>query len=157
MKQRQNTPTVEPPADTDRLAGELERRMAGLWAAVLRPSFQELSRTATSVLARLRDGGPQRITALAAAEAVAQPTMTTLVQRLERGGLVQRRADAADGRAVLVAVTDDGLHALRRFRERRTAELGARLAALDAADRAALEAALPALDRLIATREDTRR
>jgi DNA-binding MarR family transcriptional regulator len=144
-------------ADTAHLATELERRLAGLWSAVLRPSSQELSRTATSVLARLRDGGPQRITDLAGAEAVAQPTMTTLVKRLERTGLVDRRADAADGRAVLIAVTDEGLAALARYRERRTAVLGARLEALDAADRAALEAALPALDRLIATREDHRR
>jgi DNA-binding MarR family transcriptional regulator len=142
--------------DTAHLATELEHRLAGLWAVVLRPSSQDMSRTATSVLARLRDGGPHRITDLAGAEAVAQPTMTTLVKRLERTGLVERRPDAADGRAVLVAVTEEGLAALQRYRERRTAVLGARLDVLDAADRAALEAALPALDRLIATREDHR-
>src|ERR687886_1973406 len=102
--------------DSRHLATELERRLAGLWWAVLRPASRELSRTATSVLARLRDGGPQRITDLAGAEAVAQPTMTTLVKRLERAGLVDRRADAADGRAVLVAVTDEGLAALARYR-----------------------------------------
>ena len=78
--------------DSRHLATELERRLAGLWWAVLRPSSEELSRTATSVLARLRDGGPQRITDLAGAEAVAQPTMTTLVGRLERLGLVERGA-----------------------------------------------------------------
>src|ERR671927_6637 len=92
--------------DTARLATELERRLARLWSAVLRPSSQELSRTATSVLARLRDGGPQR------------------------GGLVERRPDAADAGAVLVAVTEEGRAALARPRERRTAVLGARLEGL---------------------------
>ena len=41
------------------------------------------------------DTGPRRITDLAEAEAVAQPTITTLVGRLERDGLVRRAPDPA--------------------------------------------------------------
>src|SRR3954462_14106327 len=76
---------------TEALAIELERGLARVWAQVLRSSFRELSRTATSVLGLLRDTGPRRVTDLAATEAVAQPTMTALVGRLERLGLVARR------------------------------------------------------------------
>src|SRR5919197_3141058 len=105
------------------LAVELERRLARVWAHVMRSSFRELSRTATSVLALLRDTGARRVTDLAAAEAVAQPTMTTLVGRLERQGLVTRGPDPSDARAVLVALTDDGREALRRLGSRRAAIL----------------------------------
>ena len=108
-----------------------------------------LSITALSVLRRLADDGPRRITELAAAESVAQPTMTTLVSRLEARGLARRDADPADRRAVLAAVTDRGREQLAAVRAARAALLDERLAALDARDREALAAALPALDRLL--------
>src|SRR4051812_25567222 len=130
------------------LALDLERHLARVWSAVLRSTFRELSRTATSVLALLRDAGARRITELATAEGVAQPTMTALVTRLERQGLVARRPNPSDARAVLVELTDDGRDALARQREERAALLAERLAALDEADRDALRAALPALDNL---------
>ena len=130
------------------LATELEARIAAVFRLLLRRSYRELSRTATSVLATLRDTGSRRVTDLAATESVAQPTMTTLVVRLERDGLVERGSDPDDGRAVLVSITDDGLASLRRFSAARAEVLGARLASLDAADREAIAAALPALDRL---------
>jgi DNA-binding MarR family transcriptional regulator len=136
---------------TQELAVELERRLARVWAHVLRTSFRELSRTSTSVLALLRDTGPRRVTELAAAEAVAQPTMTTLVGRLERQGLVERRPDPSDARAVLVALTDAGRDELARQGRDRAAVLSARLASLSPDDRAALQAALPALARLAET------
>lgn len=130
------------------LAVALEAHIAAVFRLLLRRSYRELSRTATSVLASLRDTGPRRVTELAAAESVAQPTMTTLVVRLERDGLVQRGSDAADRRAVLVTITHEGLATLRRYGDARAEVLGARLGTLDAADREAIAAALPALDRL---------
>jgi DNA-binding MarR family transcriptional regulator len=130
------------------LATELEARIAAVFRLILRRSYRELSRTATSVLATLRDTGPRRVTDLAATESVAQPTMTTLVVRLERDGLVERGSDAADRRAVLVSITTEGLATLRNLSAARAKVLGARLETLDAADREAIAAALPALDRL---------
>jgi DNA-binding MarR family transcriptional regulator len=135
--------------ESEDLATELDRRLAQLWRLLARGGQGQLSRTATSVLATLRDAGPQRVTALAAAEAVAQPTMTTLVGRLERDGLVVRGADADDARAVRVSLTADGAERLEVRRAGRTAVLADRLAGLDAGERAALERALPALDKLI--------
>ena len=52
--------------------------------------------------------GPTRLTTLAAKEGVGQPSMTQLIQRLERQDLVTRLADPEDGRAALVAITDAG-------------------------------------------------
>ena len=130
------------------LASELDAHLIALWKAVGRVQRHELSRTAGSVLASLRDGGPQRITALAASEAVAQPTMTTLVGRLERDGLVARGGDPDDARAVLVSLTPEGLMRLKRIREARAAAIDARLAELDPDEREALAAAMPALEKL---------
>ena len=48
---------------------------------------------------------PIRLTALAAKEGVSQPSMTQLIQRLERLGLVTRLADPDDGRAALIGIT----------------------------------------------------
>jgi DNA-binding MarR family transcriptional regulator len=134
------------------LASALDRRLAALWRTLGRGGPGGLSRTATSVLANLHHAGPQRITDLAAAEAVAQPTMTSLVTRLERAGLVQRGPDPDDARAVRVALTEDGAHRLQSIRADRSALIAERLAALGPDQRAALEAALPALDSLISGR-----
>jgi DNA-binding MarR family transcriptional regulator len=136
-------------AGSDRLAGALDERLAAVWRYLMRGSTQRLSRTSTSVLALLRDRGPQRITALAVTERVAQPSMTALVARLERDGYVTRSADPADGRAALIELTDAGRDVLARLRSERAALLDEQLAGLGDDDRARLEAALPALDALI--------
>ena len=130
------------------LASELDAHLIAVWKAVGRVQRHDLSRTSASVLAALRDAGPQRITALAASEAVAQPTMTTLVGRLERDGLVTRESDPGDARAVLVTLTPEGLMRLKRIREARAATIEARLRELDPDEREALAAALPALEKL---------
>jgi DNA-binding MarR family transcriptional regulator len=137
-------------ADPD-LVTALDARLAALLRWLGRAGYGGLSRTAASVLANLRDTGPRRVTDLAAAEAVAQPSMTSLIGRLERGGLVRRGPDADDARVVRVALTDAGAERLRTIREARRTQLEARLAALDPEERAALAAALPALDSLIAS------
>ena len=130
------------------LAAELDARLIALWRTVGRFGRQDLSRTSASVLAALRDGGPQRVTTLALAESIAQPSMTTLLSRLERDGLVERGSDPADARAVLVTITAEGLERLMRIRDARAAAIEARLAELDPADRDAIAAAIPALAKL---------
>jgi DNA-binding MarR family transcriptional regulator len=130
------------------LADDLDAELAVLWRGLGRAVPGELSRTAASVLATLRDAGPQRITALAAAEAVAQPSMTALVGRLERDGLAERIDDPTDARAVLARVTDRGRERLEARRAARTARLQERLVALDPDERGALAAALPVLRKL---------
>jgi DNA-binding MarR family transcriptional regulator len=132
----------------DTLIDDLEVNLVRLAHSLLRGAKPELSRTSTSVLAFLRDDGPQRITALAAREAVAQPSMTSLVSRLERDGLVERREDPADGRVVLVAITGEGKRVLTDRRRARAAALAERLDRLDADERRALEDAVPALQKL---------
>jgi DNA-binding MarR family transcriptional regulator len=133
----------------ENLADELDTRLTALWHVLGRRGKRELSRTATSVLATLRDTGPRRITELAEREAVAQPTVTSLVGRLERDGHVERRQDPEDARAVLVHLTPSGLERLNEMRAAREALLQARLQTLTDGERELLAAALPVLDKLM--------
>lgn len=75
-------------------------------------------------------GGPLGIGALAAAEGVSAPTMTRLVDGLERDGLVRRGPDPSDARGVLVRATPKGSRILTAGRRRRVQALTAGLAAL---------------------------
>jgi DNA-binding MarR family transcriptional regulator len=74
--------------------------------------------------------GPIGIGALAAAEGVAAPTMTRLIDGLERAGLVQRRRDPADARGVLVEATATGRRILTKGRHQRVRTLAEGLATL---------------------------
>jgi DNA-binding MarR family transcriptional regulator len=131
------------------LAAELESRIVGLWTSLTREVPGGLSRTAASVLGVLRREGPQRVTALAGREHVAQPSMSVLVQRLEKRGLVERRDDPADRRACRVAITEAGEDVLRQRAGERAAWLRARLERLGEAERDALQRALSHLDKLL--------
>ena len=69
-------------AKTSQLATQLDRRVARP-TQLLRASVRSRSGVAALLtLRRLDDHGPLRVTDLAAAELVAQPTMTGIVRRL---------------------------------------------------------------------------
>lgn len=104
-----------------------------------------ISRAAASTLGILAREGPQRITVLAEREAVSQPAMTNLVQRLEGHGLVSRASDPADARATLISVTPDGVATLQERRRLVDADVATTFERLSPDDRAAIVAALPAL------------
>jgi len=82
--------------------------------------------------------GPLAIGALAAAEGVAAPTMTRLVDGLEHDGFVRRRRDPADARGVLVEATPAGKRILTPGRAQRVQTLAAGLAALSDDELAAI-------------------
>jgi DNA-binding MarR family transcriptional regulator len=112
-----------------------------------------LSPTASLALDTLDREGPNRVTALAAAAGISQPSMTELAQRLERQGLVTRIDDPGDGRAALVCLTDAGRALLDdrgRYRRDRLTKL---LTALSPQDEAtltlAMHVALPIIRELI--------
>lgn len=102
-----------------------------------------------SALSVLVFAGPRTLGELAAAEQVKPPTMTRLVQALEREGLVRRSADPGDGRVVRLRATPRGESILRQGRARRVAALAVPLAALPPADRARLASAADILARVV--------
>lgn len=95
-----------------------------------------------------------RVTQLAQAEGVSQPSMTQLLERLANAGLVERKTPEHDRRSVYVHLTEDGLERLKQRRRDRAAQLDTYLDALSADDQAAIVAATAALERLTAIMGD---
>jgi DNA-binding MarR family transcriptional regulator len=108
-------------------------------------TLRQISISAMSALSTLDSSGPCRLTELAGHEGISQPSMTAMVSRLERLGLVERQRDPSDGRIVLVAITSAGRDMLRRRRAGRVAFLSSLMGALDPAEQRALADAAAAL------------
>lgn len=96
-------------------------------------------------------GKPLTLGELARAEQVQPPTITRLVQDMEREGLVRVVPDPDDRRIKRVEPTARGRRLLMEGRERRLRRIAAAVAALTAADRDLLQRTLPLLTRLAET------
>jgi DNA-binding MarR family transcriptional regulator len=134
------------------IAISLVRRTA--LRAVRHAWAQEPLPPAQSELLRLAASRPGITVADAAQELRLAPnTVSTLVGKLTRAGLLTRSPGAQDARTALLSVTSSARKRLAQWRDLR-ADLAERaLAQLPAADRRALAAALPALLRLAAEME----
>jgi DNA-binding MarR family transcriptional regulator len=86
---------------------------------------------------------------LAAEEDISPPALSGHVDRLEAAGLVERTRTSADRRRVGLRLTEKGSQLLRRVRARRTTWLAGRMRSLTPDELDAIEAALPALHRLL--------
>ena len=126
----------------------LPQRSGLLGRTLWRQSRRSLPRGMASALASL-GGGARTISQLAELEGVAQPTMTRMVVRLENEGLVARQRSPADGRVVLVALTDAGATELRALRHRYREVLEERLASLSDDELFRLREATDALQDLV--------
>jgi DNA-binding MarR family transcriptional regulator len=102
----------------------------------------------SSALSVLVFGGPRSLGELAAAEGVKPPSMTRVVQELEAEGLVRRRINDRDRRAVRLEATAKADRILKQGRARRAALLAEWLAELDDRAFAKVEAVLPVLEEL---------
>lgn len=120
-----------------------------LVVTLVRRRRPELSLTASSLLWRLDHSGPRRLGELAAAERVAQPSMSAIVAHLESLGLVSRNSDPSDGRAVIVGLAPAGRRYLRKRRSDAAESYRQLVSQLAPGERAALEAAAPALSHLL--------
>ncbi|MFS0715343.1 MarR family transcriptional regulator [Microbacterium sp. 2P01SA-2] len=100
-------------------------------------------------LAALDELGPTRVSDLAEWQRVSQPTMTTLVRRMEQEGLVGRMPDPEDGRASLVSITDEGRLQFEAFRSQALDVTRPAWERLSAADRSTLGRAAELLAALL--------
>lgn len=142
-------------AAIDEIAAHLVPRVSQLMRLLLHSSSRTLTRAEGGLLSTLT-AGPRRITELAATEVLAQPTVTQLVDRLQRRGLVDRARDPGDGRVVLVTVTDAGRAALEQMRDEYRAVLRAAADDLPDTDLTALVTATHALAHLIDAVQESR-
>jgi DNA-binding MarR family transcriptional regulator len=104
-----------------------------------------LARSSWDVLASLRRAGPpfeRSPTELYRGLMRTSGTMTNRLRRLEQAGLIERAADAADGRSVLVRLTARGLALVDEIAPLHMANERALLAGLDPRELEALEGTL---------------
>jgi DNA-binding MarR family transcriptional regulator len=133
----------------DQVATTLLGRAARLTRLMMRSgAHHEVSRTEAGVLSTLREGS-HRITDLATTEALAQPTVTQLVDKLQSRGLVTRARSGDDGRVVLVEITDAGRKKLQEVRAEIRANMRAAVADLPDAELTELAHAADTLGGLI--------
>ena len=140
--------TVARAEAVEQVAGQLLPRASLVVRLLLRLSNVEVTRAEAGLLSGLLDG-PQRITEIAATQALAQPTVTQLVARLEDRGLVARNRHPDDGRVVLVTITDAGRALVEAFREEYRTFLRDHLAQRDDDEVRALAAATDLLQEIV--------
>ncbi|GAA1417142.1 MarR family transcriptional regulator [Streptomyces thermospinosisporus] len=125
----------------------LLRRARANQGEMAREVHPDLESSAYGLLVRLDECGRQRATELAAYIGVGKATMSRQLRALEELGLVAREPDPADGRAWLVALTQEGQDRVRRVREARRARYAGRLADWDPQEVAELARLLGELNR----------
>ncbi|GAB1646481.1 MarR family winged helix-turn-helix transcriptional regulator [Krasilnikovia sp. MM14-A1259] len=101
---------------------------------LLATELADLDLTASEInaLGNLADGASRTVSELGAAIGTRPATLTGILDRLERRGLITRAARPGDRRAVLITLTDDGVrtaaqirHTLRTVEQRALAGLPA--------------------------------
>src|SRR3954451_21673174 len=109
------------------------------------PSVRRFNFSTLSVLHTLSRKGPLRLTELTATEQLSQPAITSLVAKLARDGLVDRRPDPRDGRVVLLSLTPQGREIVRARHVDRMTGLSRLVARLNDQEREALAGSVRAL------------
>jgi DNA-binding MarR family transcriptional regulator len=142
-----------PDEDDADVAARLFVAMSRLNRMLRREAPALLGHSSVAALATIVWFGPLRSGDLAGREGVSAPTMTRVVAGLESAGYAVREPDPADGRAMLIRATAEGEQLINGNRSARSRVLRERIAALTPEHRAALLAALPALDALGAAEE----
>jgi len=144
--------TAAPPknrtAAVQTVAEHLLPRASLITRLLLRRGTGGISRAEAGILSSLAVE-PRRITDLATSQALAQPTVTQLIGRLEARGMVTRGRHPGDGRVVLVTLTAGGQAALDALRAEYRTVLRDHLAGRSDAEVLALAAATDVLQDLI--------
>jgi DNA-binding MarR family transcriptional regulator len=120
-------PTVDD--DLPALSTALVVYAGRLARAVTRSTSPGVPAATLRLLSLVDELGPSGISNLAQADRCSQPTMSTAVRNLTEKGWAVKRANPADARSSLVALTDEGLSVLAEARRRNAAVVAARLEA----------------------------
>ena len=119
--------------------------------------WESLPMAQVELLQSLAESSPARVGDLATRLRLAPSTVSGLISQMMGAGLVVRGTDQADRRVAVVELSENGRRQLAGWhaahRERITSALGA----LEQDDRTAIEAALPALGRLVDRLAEQRR
>ena len=141
------------PADVVGSADDLDRLRVALLRLSRRiraNSVGELTPSQFSMFVSVVKFGPCTISHLAELEHVKAPSASKIVAALETLGLVERREDPEDRRCSVIVATRGGHDYFDEVRVAGRSWLASRVSMLDADDVRSIDAALPALERLLA-------
>lgn len=130
------------------MAGRLRLALADLSRRLRKDWPDELTPSRLSALAVIAGNAPLPVGELARRLAVSTPTVSHIVDALEKQGLIARYPDPRDRRICRLAASDAGDELLEELGRRTTGFLEDRINDLPADQRSALAAALPALEAL---------
>ncbi|WP_051322626.1 MarR family transcriptional regulator [Luteimonas sp. J16] len=148
---RKHPSTRQPPDPREGLVDTLVTASFVVMAVISRiGAAHDLSLSMVRMLGILRDRRP-RMTDLADYLGLEKQTMSGLVARAEKRGLVARVANEDDARATDVVLTDEGARLLRQLRAEGRAALGPLVENLDASEQ---QLARDLLQRLFRGRRD---
>jgi DNA-binding MarR family transcriptional regulator len=139
----------EPDSDRDRAARALFVSM-GLLRRRLRASGSpgELTFPEVAALARLERCGPSTSAELARIEQISPQSMGATLAGLEERGLVARSADPADGRRVVMSVTESGRQVVGKRRDARVEQIATALDGFTKSELQRILSAAPLIQRL---------
>ncbi|HEY3143268.1 MAG TPA: MarR family transcriptional regulator [Acidimicrobiales bacterium] len=103
------------------------------------------------VLFQLTEQEAMRMGELSTCIEVAPRTMTSTIEAMERDGLVRRSPDPADGRAIIVTITDKGREAFAEGKHMKNSVVADLFDILDADQRTELAEILARLDEAVDT------
>ena len=140
----------------EQLLVELELEMATLIRRIrrviverAREVHEELQPAAYILLSSIAEHGPKRASALVEEFGVDKGAISRQVQQLVDLGFVERTPDPADGRAMMLGVTDEGRRRLNDTSRQRRKLLDERLSGWDDAELAAFVTALGRYNRTL--------
>ncbi len=134
----------------EQVAAEIRGTLAALYRRIRQTKqIGELTLPESSALSQLRHNGPTTGATLAKLEQISPQSIAVTVASLEAKGLIQRSADPADGRRVILSLTSAGDATVEARRSARDQQFTRALGALTADERAQLLHVMPLLERLV--------
>ncbi|MBV7293763.1 MarR family winged helix-turn-helix transcriptional regulator [Corynebacterium sp. TAE3-ERU16] len=113
------------------IAAQIRPAMTKLYVTYFRMAEQsDLTGPQLTILTRLAEHGPSRISEVARQEGIRMPTASNALHQLEHRGMVERIRDTSDRRGVRVQLTELGRTELKRVGDERTTYLAEMLSSL---------------------------
>lgn len=139
----------KPSEDAYKVAQEIRPFLTKLYVAYSRiAEHSDITGPQLSIMERLIESGPMRISQLAQEEGIRMPTASNTLHQLEQRDLVHRVRDETDRRGVKVEITDRGIKEYDRVADERTQYVAEMISTLDAESLTQLKEATPALAEL---------
>lgn len=113
------------------IAAQIRPALTQLYVLYFRMSENsDLTGPQLTIMSRLEQDGPSRISHIAKAEGIRMPTASNALHQLENRGMIERIREESDRRGVKVALTDFGRQELARVGEERIDALAKMLSTL---------------------------